>query len=352
MSLLNFDSSGHMPKGEKKSLKIFLGIGALVGVVAIGSTLAASINLNGGGPVEFGQGVTQTVACDSDGITLRPESAFANVQGGGSFLASRIVVSDVDSSTGGCSGKRLTIRSYDNSSSTPIASIVVTVIAFSPWFTIPGINGVTLDDVSSSSFTITIDPSALPIEISEVSRFTIESRDTVYSVGDIGPGGGTIFYVSDSEFSEPGSVCNFSCRYFEWAPHDWSGDLDPSFPWSTDTDGIADATASGFANTQRMLTSSVESNYDGDTTGAAFAASQYAGTGNTSGQWFLPSIGQLQAMYNSTAYPSGLFSSGYYWSSSEQDDENSYAGIFGVDGGYFGQNYKYLSNYVRPIRAF
>jgi hypothetical protein len=101
-----------------------------------------------------------------------------------------------------------------------------------------------------------------------------------------------------------------------------------------------------------MLTSSVEGNYDGDTTGAAFAASQYAGTGNTSGQWFLPSIGQLQAMYNSTAYPSGLFSNGYYWSSSEQDDENSYAGIFGVDGGYFGQNYKYLENFVRPIRAF
>ena len=354
MSLLNFEPSGPMPKGEKKSLKIFLGIGALVGTIALGSTLAASINLNNSGPVEFGQGVTRTVACDSDGIDLRPESAFVNSQGGGSFKASAIVVSDIDTSTGGCAGKRLTISSFDNSSSTPIASIVVTVISSSPWFSIPGIPGVALDDVSSSAFTITIDPSAIPIEASGVYRFTIESKDTVYEIGDAGPGGGTIFYVSDSMFSEPGAECNLSCRYLEWAPHNWSGEYDPSFPWATDTTHLADATASGFANTQTMLTSNIANEYPGDTSGAAFAASQYAGTGNTSGQWFLPSLAQLQFMYNSSAYSSGLFSNGYYWSSSEQDTENSYAGIFGVidNTGYFGQNYKNLVNFVRPIRAF
>ena len=46
----------------KKSLTNLIGIGVLAGIVALGSTLAASINLNNGGPVEFGQGVTQAIS--------------------------------------------------------------------------------------------------------------------------------------------------------------------------------------------------------------------------------------------------------------------------------------------------
>jgi hypothetical protein len=117
MSLLNFDSSGHMPKGEKKSLKIFLGLGALVGVVAIGSTLAASINLNSGGPVEFGQGVTQTVACDSDGITLTPYSTFSNDSQYADFYFSSLEVSGVSSD---CSGVTFKLRAYMNGDNNPL----------------------------------------------------------------------------------------------------------------------------------------------------------------------------------------------------------------------------------------
>jgi hypothetical protein len=36
-----------------------LGIGALAGVITLSSTLATSINLNGGGEVKLGHGVTQ-----------------------------------------------------------------------------------------------------------------------------------------------------------------------------------------------------------------------------------------------------------------------------------------------------
>jgi hypothetical protein len=42
-----------------------IGIGAIAGVVALSSTLAASINLNDGAPVEFGQGIAQTTACSN-----------------------------------------------------------------------------------------------------------------------------------------------------------------------------------------------------------------------------------------------------------------------------------------------
>jgi hypothetical protein len=174
MSLLNFEPSAPLRKGSKKPFKLILGIGALVGTIALGSTLAASINLNGGGPVEFGQGVTQTTACD-DEITLTPYSSFVNADGGGSFMGTRIVISGVDSSAEGCSGKNLTITGF--TSSEPIAQIIVEVASESPWFTIGDAYGATLEVESSSSFAITIDPDILPIEASEVTRFTIESSN-------------------------------------------------------------------------------------------------------------------------------------------------------------------------------
>jgi hypothetical protein len=101
MSLLDFSDTPSRGKGTpRKSLKLILGIGAIAGVVTLSSTLAASINLNDSGPVEFGQGVTQTTACD-DEITLTPYSTFVNAQGGGTFMGTSIVISGVDSSAGG-----------------------------------------------------------------------------------------------------------------------------------------------------------------------------------------------------------------------------------------------------------
>ena len=80
MEILNLggaeDSYSPAPKSRKK-LRVILGIGALAAVTGLGSTLAANISLNGGGNVEFGQGVATTAACD-DTITLTPVSTFVN----------------------------------------------------------------------------------------------------------------------------------------------------------------------------------------------------------------------------------------------------------------------------------
>ena len=62
---------------SKKKLKVIIGIGLLAGVMGMGSTLAASITLNGGTAVEFGQGVQLVTACD-DAITVTPTSTFVN----------------------------------------------------------------------------------------------------------------------------------------------------------------------------------------------------------------------------------------------------------------------------------
>ena len=93
MSILNFD--GPSGRGFGKPLKVILGIGALAAAIAIASTLAANININSG-PVEFGQGVAQTTACD-DSIMITPRSTFINTSGGESNGSQVVTVGAVNS---------------------------------------------------------------------------------------------------------------------------------------------------------------------------------------------------------------------------------------------------------------
>ena len=101
MEILNLggavESNTLAPKSPKK-LRVILGIGALAAVAGLGSTLAANISLNGGGNVEFGQGVATTAACDDD-ITLTPISEFSNASYAddeATFTMSAIQVSGID----------------------------------------------------------------------------------------------------------------------------------------------------------------------------------------------------------------------------------------------------------------
>jgi len=111
MPILEFESSAAKGPAPKKPLKLVLGAGVLVGALALGSTLAASINLSGGGPIEFGQGVVTTTACDPD-ITVTPFSTFINATGGGEHKLTSIRLSGIDSSDGACEGKTFRIRAY------------------------------------------------------------------------------------------------------------------------------------------------------------------------------------------------------------------------------------------------
>jgi hypothetical protein len=81
MSLLNLSSpAGQSPRG-KKSLKMWMGAGLVVAVLGIGSTFAATIQINNSGTSEFGQGISQTVYCGTTNpikITVTPISTFVN----------------------------------------------------------------------------------------------------------------------------------------------------------------------------------------------------------------------------------------------------------------------------------
>ena len=133
MSILNLNGpSGRSPRSPRV-VKVWVGIGLLVAVLGIGSTLAANITINGGPSTEFGQGVQRTVYCGSGAsypITVTPISSYSNPApqdiaeaaqsedpnasasaAAGSFYLSGIQVSDVDPA---CSGINFVVSVYDN----------------------------------------------------------------------------------------------------------------------------------------------------------------------------------------------------------------------------------------------
>jgi hypothetical protein len=86
-------NEGSKKKNQAK-YKAALGVGSVVSLFGIGSTLAANISLNGGGNVEFGQGVATTAACDEDGFTITPVTYFNNQLS--VFLVDYVQVTGVD----------------------------------------------------------------------------------------------------------------------------------------------------------------------------------------------------------------------------------------------------------------
>ena len=98
---------------QKKKLPAILAFLLLLvgGSYLVQTTLAANISINSG-PVEFGQGRTQTVACSgATNLTITPTASFTNSSGGGGFYFSSITVSNIPV---GCYGKDFTIRAYGN----------------------------------------------------------------------------------------------------------------------------------------------------------------------------------------------------------------------------------------------
>ena len=99
MEILNFPGADQPAPKKKKPARAILGIGIIAAVAALSSTLAANININSG-PVEFGQGVAQTVSCgDSEvPIIVTPSTTFTNSE---SYVNAPTVVihaSDIDQS--------------------------------------------------------------------------------------------------------------------------------------------------------------------------------------------------------------------------------------------------------------
>ena len=198
----------------------------------------------------------------------------------------------------------------------------------------------------------------------------------VCSVGDTGPGGGTIYYVNNSGFT-CGESRTLTCKYLEVAPPalglaNWDTDTVNSArrTWAqtlyqtTSVANFGDTTTAwaigyGYRNTVLIIN---QGNSNPATSAAALAQS-YRGGGYS--DWFLPSRTELDTMcyweassscnqafttHNQAAGARG-FGAGYYWSSSEVSASVAWIRRF-EQGGYQYSDTKSGSHVVRPIRAF
>ena len=127
MEILNLGGSQEpSARPSKKKFKVVLGIGLLAGVMGMGSTLAATVAINTGATVEFGQGVAATTACDTD-ITVTPGTTYVNdtatAGNADNFQMRTITIANLntdtktaDGQTQGCGGDWLIIKAYTTSS--------------------------------------------------------------------------------------------------------------------------------------------------------------------------------------------------------------------------------------------
>jgi hypothetical protein len=116
----SLDAARAETKKSTKRWKIAVGVLILGMIPAIGFTLAGtiSVNVNGGGKVEFGQGITGATACD-DNVTITPSARYDTATS--QFYLESIVISDVDfnnTPANSCLGKVIKVSVIDASGAT------------------------------------------------------------------------------------------------------------------------------------------------------------------------------------------------------------------------------------------
>lgn len=179
MEILRFENAPTRKSRNKSSVKGLAGLAAVAAIAVLGSTFAANISLNSGGSLEFGQGVSQTTACDSDGITVTPTAAFVNSSGGGAFNFNSVALSGISAA---CTGKIFTLNAYGDSSSTALqlatsgsTAITNATVSYASTSTTLKTTGITLSNTAGGgSVTLTFDtPSATA---GAVFKLTLQSQ--------------------------------------------------------------------------------------------------------------------------------------------------------------------------------
>jgi hypothetical protein len=229
----------------------------VAGGAYIQTTLAANINLNSGGRVEFGQGISMVAACSgANSLTVTPNSEFVNSSGSGAHYLKSITVSGIPSE---CNGDDFDISVYDSTTSTALSIFATNKIVAKIWndagtFKL-GSGSVSGASITSNSGAFTVSFTSPVALASNVSKLTLQSSahtpfscaaDFICELGDTGPGGGKVFYKNLSGFNcgpshtSTGSPTGGLCNYLEFAPPTWSGQsADPFGKNTTSASNIA-----------------------------------------------------------------------------------------------------------------
>ena len=200
------------------------------------------------------------------------------------------------------------------------------------------------------------------LEVVAVSVSPVASAASMaYAVGDIGPGGGKIFYASVTAFTETGSPCGTECHYLEWAPTSWATNDNKTNPFVANSNyyggGTGSALGSGYNNTLLLATDNAATGYVTTSTDAPRLVRAYRGGGKS--DWFIPSAGEWYLISQSSVFSSGGFTGGdnLHWTSTANNTGpgislqlHSVTSTSGV--GDPGLQPAYRTFPVRPIRAF
>jgi hypothetical protein len=187
MSPLNIHPEEDRPATRKKNnkvLKVLLGISALIAIPVIGTTLAASISINSGAAVQFGQGVVQATACDPT-ITVTATTSFTNASGAGTFKVGTVVLSGIANA---CTTYKFKVTAYGDTGSaltlstggagSPSCVATPTLAAGGNTIVSESSNNCvgTVAAYSSDANTITFTPASV-LDASTVFKFTVETTN-------------------------------------------------------------------------------------------------------------------------------------------------------------------------------
>ena len=327
-------------------------------------------------PDSQGAAYTAATACDEN-VTVT--ALTASDAATGQLYVATIALSDVDQTpVTGCGYRNAEVALKINGQMT-----------YASWTIIPS---ATNDTFSFTGATFSINNKyantlLTPFQADGLTNVAVKMSGNGYQVGDIGPGGGRVFYASTTGFNcgpsytATGSPYNFKCYYLEAAPTTGSNAwTDAAYVWSGNTTTVVNnasapetATATaigwGYRNTLAMVLQNSTTNKAGTISRA------YRGPNNLS-DWYLPSYDELNQMCkwakgqawtsdatvcdSSGTINTGVGAAGFgnynYWSSSDRGTGfNDYARYQYFYTGFQGWTAKSMNGqnlYVRPIRAF